>query len=60
MDAAAYFVTGGALWIVGMFCAWSLVHGAEKLRRQHEAVAGPALSATYNRAVHSRGELSAA
>lgn len=29
--------TIGAIWLAGMFFAWALVHGAEKLRRQHEA-----------------------
>lgn len=41
MVTEAYFIIGGAFWLVGMFCAWALIRGAEKLRRQREAVAIP-------------------
>lgn len=32
-----HWIIIGVFWLAGMFFAWALVHGAEKLRRQNEA-----------------------
>lgn len=37
MDTIQWVLVGAGIWLAGMFFAWALVHGAEKLRRQHEA-----------------------
>jgi hypothetical protein len=37
MELIHWIILGSIVWLAGMFFAWALVHGAEKLRRQNEA-----------------------
>ena len=37
MEPTFWIIAGIVVWLFGIFFAWALVHGAEKLRRQHEA-----------------------
>lgn len=36
MEPTFWIIAGIVVWLIGAFFAWGLVHGAEKLRRQHE------------------------
>jgi uncharacterized membrane protein len=37
MELIHWIILGSIVWLTGIFFAWGLVHGAEKLRRQNEA-----------------------